>query len=474
MGDSRQMVRLRAFLATREGRILAVILLGAVAIRLPLMAFLGYYGDLKTYIGWGDVVNQHFWSMYTSSPNAVSAVHGGFSGQFGFRIIKINYPPGTPYLYGVVVFVYNHLLLPVFHESLDALAEQSGMGPFIAKVPMLAADLAAIIVLYRVARKRHTERFALLVAASYAFSPAVLYNGAIWGQTDALVALPVLVALFALISERYALAGTSLAIAVLLKPQPVIFVPLVLLYICRWGSREQLAKFAGAGLLTALVAALPILAPHFQLLDMLGNMQAQSFNDNVKLSSDAFNFWWLIGYGQQPIGSTILGAKSGRVGDLLFAAVTLLCGVQIWRHSAPISLFLGLAVQLFGFFMFMGSQHERYLFLFIPLVLASLIVAKQEDWTHLVALYAASTALCLSNMFVGVGGGSFGSDQPIPFVSLEPLSRYLTSNFAWLSTVIALLQLATFAYALGVYLSQRQPRQVAVPPAEQLSRTVVA
>ena len=213
------------------------------------MAFRGYYGDLAQYVSWGNLVNKDLGSIYTAIYSTASA-NGGLGGRgggfggggFGGISGYINYPPGTPYLFGAMVFLYNHLLLPSNHTALDALIGQNGLGPFFAKVPLLLADVAAVALLYWQARKRHSERFALLVAASWAFSPALLYNGAIWGQTDGFVALPILIALFALVSERYAVAGASLALAVLIKPQPVIFVPLVLLYLWRWAKREQFLR----------------------------------------------------------------------------------------------------------------------------------------------------------------------------------------------------------------------------------------
>jgi hypothetical protein len=185
------------------------------------------------------------------------------------------------------------------------------VGAIAIRIPLLLADSAAIIYLYRQTRKRHSEQFALLATASYAFLPALLYNGA------------------------------------------------------------------------------------------------------------------------------------------------------IWRHREPIYLCLGLAVQAFGFFLFMGGQHERYLFLFIPLALASLIVAQRDTSRHLIALYALGTALCFLNMAVGVS--SFGSSQVIPYLSLQPLSDFLSLNFDALANLIAFLHLATFVYLLWVYLARpfepaRQPR----------------
>ncbi len=447
-----RMLQGRRFLATREGVILLGLLAVATLIRLPLMAFHGYYGDLAQYVSWGNLVNKDLGSIYTaiySTASANGALGGGVFAGGGISGY-INYPPGTPYLFGALVFLYNHLLLPANHTALAALIGQNGLGPFFAKLPLLLADVAAIALLYWQARQRHSERFALLVAASWAISPALLYNGAIWGQTDGLVALPVLVALFALIAERYALAGVSLALAVLIKPQPVIFVPLILLYLWRWSKREQFVAFCAAGAVTLLVLLLPILVPHMQFFDMLSNMRKESYDDGLRLTSDAFNFWWLIGDSQQTLGGAFLGLKASLVGDLLFGGVTVAVGVQFWLRREPVILFLGLAVQVFGFFLFMGGQHERYLFLFVPLALAALIVAPGgEARIHLAALYLLGTALCFLNMFVGVGGG-IGATDPLPFVTSAPLDNYLSANFTSLSSFLAFVTLATFGYAVYV------------------------
>jgi hypothetical protein len=455
--------RIKQFLCTRDGALFMALLVGAVAIRIPLMQFPGYYADLSNYVAWGEVVNQHFTAIYTTLPTPVTngggfpgggggfpGGNGGFPGMFNGYI---NYPPGTPYLFGAIVFLYHHFLQPGLHTSLAVLVNSDGIGPLLAKIPLLLADVAAIIYLYWQARKRHSARFALLVTASYAFSPALLYNGAIWGQTDGLAAAPLLIALLALLDERYIVSGVSLALALLLKPQPVISVPLILLYLWRWRDRRNLLKFSLAGLLTLLLFLAPILIPRVQVLDMFKNIQAESYNDSSLLTSNAFNFWWLFGYAHQSISSAFLGIKSETAGEILFGSVTLVSCIQIWRHREPVYLCLGLAVQAFGFFLFMGSQHERYLFLFIPLALASLIAARRDQARPLIALYALGTALCFLNMAVGVS--SFDNSQVIPFLSLEPLNDFLATNFDALANVIAYLHLATFVYLLWVYLSRQ-------------------
>jgi hypothetical protein len=186
---------------------------------------------------------------------------------------------------------------------------------------------------------------------------------------------------------------------------------------------------------------------------MLHNIQTESYNAGARLTSDAFNFWWLIGYSQEPIDSTFLGINSGIAGDLLFGVVTLACGYQIWRKREPAVLLFALALQMFGFFMFMGGQHERYLFLFIPLMLACLIVSDRLGEVHLVALYILGTALCFLNMVVGVGGGLYASDQVLPFFTRTVLSDILSAGFTSWALIIALAAFGAFIYAVSVFVA---------------------
>lgn len=444
---SSSVTRLKQSALTYEGALVSMLLALALAIRLPFMPFQGYYHDLASYVGWGNMLVSlgfdHLYTVRYVGPTLNQADP------------TINYPPGTPYLFGALVVLYNHTVAFITHTSLPTLVSHDGLGPFIAKLPLVLADLATTLVLYREARQRHSQRFALLASASFAFSPALLYAGAIWGQTDGLVTLPLLVALFALFSRRYALAGVGMAITVLLKPQPVIFIPLVLLYLWRWTRREDVVRFTVALAATVLLALLPVMIPQFQIFDMLGNMRTQSYNTSLVISSDAYNFWWFIGYGYHAMSSAFLGVNSMLVGEALFGFMALIIGIQIWRHREPAYLLFGLAMEMFSFFLFMGGQHQRYLFLFIPLALASLIFSERKQSDHLILLYLVGTALCFLNMTIAIGDKLVGVSPMIPYVKFQPLSDFVVGDFAVLSWGLAVFHLVTFAYAMWVFLNRR-------------------
>lgn len=441
-------------LAWRELAPLYALLVLATLIRLPLMLFPGYWHDLASYVTWGnELVTGGFSQLYAVRYTATTFPGVGNPG--GAAGLAVAYPPGTPYLFGGVVLLYNLILAPITHTPLTELVNQSGVGPFFAKLVLLAADLATTVLLYHEARKRHSQRFAWLAAASFALSPAVLYDGAVWGQTDTLLMFPVLIAIFALLSKRYSLAGGGLAVAMLIKPQAAIFIPLVMLYLWRWARREDFIRFTAilAGIL--LLFLLPLMIPHFELFNMVYNMRAVAQNDNFPITLDAFNFWWLTGLHAHSMGSTLLGIRIGLVADALFVAVTLINGVLIWRHQEAAYLCFGLAMEAFGFFMFMGGQLERYLFPFIPLMLATLIVSGRTHAGRLQLIYIAGSALCALNMVASIGSALKGVSPVLPYVNWPPLSDFIASGYSRVSFALAAYLVAAFAYGMWVYLSGR-------------------
>ncbi len=110
--------------------------------------------------------------------------------------------------------------------------------------------------------------------------------------------------------------------------------------------------------------------------------------------------------------------------------------------------------------------------LFIPLIFASLILAQPQHRPHLIALCILGTLLCLLNMLIGVGGGSFANSQAIPFLSLPALNSYLSANFDTLERWLALLHLGTFIYVLVLYLRYPFASVEQVKPAATNEETI--
>ena len=122
------------------------------------------------------------------------------------------------------------LLWPVgLLRSLLKLDTGSGAYLILLKLAPMLADIAGAILVWRAARRTMSERGAMALSLLVALNPAAIANSAAWGQIDGLLAL--LIALCAL----YAADGRSIAallcfgLALLVKPQALLFAPLGLI-----------------------------------------------------------------------------------------------------------------------------------------------------------------------------------------------------------------------------------------------------
>ena len=98
----------------------------------------------------------------------------------------------------------------------------------------------------------------------------MILDGAIWGQTDGVPIFFLLLAIVAIQAQRPVWAGALLGLAVMVKPQPVIFIPILLWYVLLTAGWRDLARASLAGLITILLICSPfLLPPHIQMLAYL-------------------------------------------------------------------------------------------------------------------------------------------------------------------------------------------------------------
>lgn len=83
----------------------------------------------------------------------------------------------------------------------------------------IVCDLAGAILLFAFVRRRLGDAAAALVAGIYALNPAVLVNGAAWGQADSVLALLLMFTCLAAIGRDWRAAFPLFAAAALVKPR---------------------------------------------------------------------------------------------------------------------------------------------------------------------------------------------------------------------------------------------------------------
>ena len=172
-----------------------------------------------------------------------------FTEQVGGNVLP-NYPPLIITLYWLTGTLYQFAISPLFDPLLPDYS-------VVIRFPAIACDLAACVAVAVIVREAQRERWAL-AALVYALHPVVIYDTGIWGQTDGIYALWMLLSLYTLARGRWFWAGVFAACAVLTKPQVAAMLPVLLVVLVRYLPRS--ASFAGGAALAGMALLAPFIA----------------------------------------------------------------------------------------------------------------------------------------------------------------------------------------------------------------------
>ncbi len=240
------------------------------------------------------------------------------------------------------------------------------------KLPGLLADLATVALVGIWARRWHSVRGAAGFAALYALAPPVWMNVAWWGQVDAILMFPLLLALVLLDRAGGRISWVCWAIALLIKPQAILFAPVLFAATLRQHGARGIAEGVGLAVGAFVAGCVPL-----ALLGQ-GPGMLQAYTGSVgrfpSLTSNAYNLWYLVtGGASGPDTDLLFGVVSLRlVGLALVGSAALTVVALLLRRAGPQQRAAGGAVLALAFFVLPTQIHERYLFLALaPLVLAA-------------------------------------------------------------------------------------------------------
>lgn len=371
-----------------SGRIV-VILAATFIVRLVLsLVFYGHSTDINCFMAWGN-----------------AALNGGLS-EFYTSGMFSDYPPGYMYVCAAMSWLSR---LFGFSYGSDGMA-------FLFKLPATLADMVSAWLLWRLARQNGLpESMALVLAALVAFNPVVAFVSGAWGQIESLLVLGIALSFLLLQNDKPIAAGAVYGLAVLMKPQALMFGPILAIsYLCaiRYGSkplRRVLKTFVAviASLLTILLLSLPFKGTQDPL--WLVKKYFSTSTSYPYASIEAFNFPALLGDNWASVHDTVLGIPYTVWGPVMIGAgilfATVLHILSYKDHSVsgqqsgvvPLragSLYLSSACMLTVMFTFGYYMHERYL---IPVLLLLLLAyVYEKDRRILIAFFALSSAAFLN------------------------------------------------------------------------------
>ena len=375
---------------------LAILLLVSLAVRLALAPILMNTRDRRDYISSAHKTLRYGVARYYEP----SDEYHGVPNDAGQRGVPLTYPPIQIYCYWVVGHVYNWID-PGFKEITGRrnLPYGSITLNYLIKIPLFLFDLLLTAAIFWFLRSRTGDRMALLCAALYSLNPAVLFVGALWAQPDSIHSAFLVLAVGFLIGRSPVLSLTAMTLALLSKPQPMVFAPLVLLLVAmRHLLKDSLrAVLAAAG--AALIVFLPLLVDDNRV-SLIANMISVIRRVNPVVSANAHNFWWLV---LSPMGidprrlddQTVVffGLSYFVISLLIVLGIYVVVATDVVKKardhlSVEPFAYLGLA-----FFVFGVRMHENHSIQILPLLVMTGLAL-----THQRIVFGLLSLAFLSNM----------------------------------------------------------------------------
>ena len=321
-----------------------------------------------------------YWDIWAKTNRALLAAALGPSKIYDPGLPVDAYPPGSVYLLWLSGW-------------LGKLIEPTANGfRVIVETPPLIADLLIGLTIYFAAWRDGRGLRALIVMMLFALNPALIFDTVVWGQSDSVVALPMIIGAILILTGRYRLGWSAAAIAILAKPQALAFTPPLALWTLFNAGIGECAWCAGAVVGTVAVGVLPYQVGHSW--DWIINVYKDLGTRFSEASVGAFNFMGLIGGMGTPDTDPVFdGISYSAFGLSLTCAVYLVASYLIWRAQSARAAMLAIFVALFGFFMFAPRMHERYLY--YPLVFLIPIALESE---FLTAIFAVVSGTFLFNL----------------------------------------------------------------------------
>ena len=400
-----------------------LLLLFALIMRLVLAAFLrGHYGDMGFFIQWSEHIFEVGPRLY-------------------YKDFYCDYPPG-----------YILLLWPAAAlRRLLGLGTDSPVYYALLKLPPVLADIATAAVIWRVARKRLSDKAAAVVGLMYAFNPAVIADSAAWGQVDSTLTLMLALCALAAVSGKTLVALLGFGMALLLKPQALLFAPLGLIalfmVILHAEKGRRLGRFLG--FIAGVVACLGLMytcaycfcgfgegesAGLMYPFTWLIEQYSGAFNHYPNFTVNALNLYYLLRLNRVDLTANAVLALMAW--GIYYASYAYCLVMMVVSGRRPRHLFLLAATLMTLIFAFGPMMHERYSF---PVVMLLLIAfAYDRDWRVLLALFALTFALFLNETLV-----LQGYMGPKDHGNLQESERWLNSIVCYVNLFIPALLLWT-------------------------------
>ncbi|QSF45552.1 phospholipid carrier-dependent glycosyltransferase [Paenibacillus tianjinensis] len=403
-------------------RWLYIVFAGAFILRVWIgLTAKGYQNDMNTFIAWGQ--------------RLVDRGPGGFYEEGYFA----DYPPG--YLY--ILYLLSAI------RSLFGFTHGSGGETLLFKLPAIVSDLVLGGLIYRIGRKKLGSGVAMGLMLLFLFNPAVLMDSAAWGQADSFFMVFLLLSIMGAADKAFVRSAIWFAIAVLVKPQALIFTPVLLLAFYHHRAWKQLAVGALYGLGIFVLLAAPFFWNNGGLGGLI-DLYKSTLSSYPYSTVNAFNLYALTDPMWSSMDLTWLGITY-RVWGFIFILAAVAAAVYFSfkkdRKELSKSYFIGM-VLIVIMFVLGTKMHERYIYPALILCLFSYIESRDRRF---LTLFLGFTLTQYINVGYTLAHLNAGNNPP--------------SDGIVLVTAIANLALLVYTLYTGYMVYVRKQTKLLAPPA---------
>jgi len=374
----------------------------AVGLRVVVaLTYEGYATDIACFKGW-----------------STAAFELGPSGFYTTDMFA-DYPPG--YMY--ILYVLGWL------RQVFAIEAGGAVFTLLVKLPSIIAEVVTAVIIYRIGKKQIGGMFGLMCAALILFNPAMFFNSSVWGQIDAVFILFMALTLLYLKKENFLLGALFFTFGLLIKPQAIMFAPVVgLAYVYalfkRGGMKKALVGIFGGAAVFAAVIALgvwPFTGSQHPL--WIIDKYAGTVNYYQYTSLNAFNLFALIGGNFADANQPFLFLDYTTWGWIFIGVVCAAVVILQWRSRERRPMFELGAFLILSVFMLAHAMHERYI---LPVgVLLTFAYVFSRDKAALLFAAAFSLTGLAGQMVTLYAEGVNVAPTPTTILSLINLALYI-------------------------------------------------
>lgn len=386
---------------------LFIFIAGAVALRVIIsLTYPGYGSDMGCFKGWATAAFENGPANFYTS------------GMFA------DYPPGYMYVLWVLGFIRN-----IF--NLDS---SGSLFTLIIKTPSIIAEVITAVIVYRIGTKHIGKSFGLLCSILILFNPAMFFNSSAWGQIDAVFVLFIVLTLLYLKKENYLLGAFFYALCMLIKPQAILFAPVVgLAYLYSLFKKGTTGKavlniLGSAAVFAGIIFAASLPFKGTQSFDWIVHKYIASTQTYDFSTLNAFNLYAMTGANFESSNMTFfLGLSYETWGIIFIVAICITVIVLQWRTRAQRPLFDLSAFLIMSVYMLAHAMHERYI-MPVPILLIFAYLFTRDSKTLFFASAFTITAL-LAEMFTLYSDSVVAPQLPTIIVSAVNMALYLAYAF---------------------------------------------